>query len=159
VPEAPATAAREPTAVLFACNLNRVRSPMAAALLGRLAGGRIYVDSCGLTRGPDSLGDPEGGMQVDPLAAAVMAEIGCDISGSQVKTFDDLEDGSFDLVISLSPEAQDRAAELARGRAVQTECWPIQDPTIEEGSREVRLEAYRAVRDTLADRIRQRFLG
>ena len=94
---------REPTAVLFACNLNRVRSPMAEGLLRRFAGDRIFVDSCGLKRAPD---DAEDGQGVDPLAAQVMAEIGCDVSEFRAKTFDELEDDSFDLVISLTPEAQ-----------------------------------------------------
>jgi protein-tyrosine-phosphatase len=149
-----APVSRQPAAVLFACNLNRVRSPMAEALLRRLAGDQIYVDSVGLKR-PE--GGDGGGGEVDPLAIAVMAEVGCDLSDFRAKTFDDLDDDSFDLVISLTPEAQHRAVEMARGRAVQIEYWPIQDPTLEEGSREARLAAYRQVRDALAERIKQRF--
>jgi len=87
---------------------------MAEALLKRLAGQRIFVDSCGLKPPPES--EPDGGSEVDPLAAAVMAEVGCDLSEYRVKTFDELEDESFDLVVSLTPEAQHRAVELARGR-------------------------------------------
>jgi protein-tyrosine-phosphatase len=149
----------QPAAVLFACNLNRVRSPMAEALLKRLAGHRIFVDSCGLKRPEAGAADEEPGGDVDPLAAQVMAEIGCDLSSFQAKTFDDLDDESFDLVISLTPEAQHRAVEMARGRATAIEYWPIHDPTLEEGSREARLEAYRQVRDTLARRIKARFAG
>ena len=148
-------ASSEPSAVLFACNLNRVRSPMAEALLQRLAGHRIFIDSGGLKR-PEAA-EEEAGLDVDPLAAAVMAEIGCDLSGFRAKTFEDLEDNSFDLVISLTPQAQHRAVEMARGRAVAIEYWPIHDPTLEEGSREARLEAYRQVRDALARRIKARF--
>jgi protein-tyrosine-phosphatase len=144
---------RRPNAVLFACNLNRVRSPMAEALLRRFAGDRIFVDSCGLRGGADS----ETGGEIDPLAAAVMAEIGCDLGDFRVKTFDDLDDDSFDLVISLTPEAQHRAIEMGRGRDIAIEYWPIHDPTIEDGSRETRLAAYRQVRDALAERIKRRF--
>ena len=146
--------ARLPDAVLFACNLNRVRSPMAEALLKRLLGDRVFVDSCGL-RPPSP---PEGGEpEVDQLALEVMRELGCDLSDHRAKTFDDLDDDSFDLVISLTPEAQHRAVEMARGRASQIEYWPMFDPTLAEGSRESRLAAYRQVRDTLAARIAARF--
>ncbi len=138
-----------PAAVLFACNLNRVRSPMAEALLKRLAGDQVYVDSCGIR----ATGEDEG----DPFVQAVMAEIGCDLSGHEAKTFDRLEDSSFDLVISLTPEAQHRAVELTRGRAAEIEYWPTFDPTLTEGTREARLAAYREVRDALAARIAARF--
>jgi len=144
---------RLPDAVLFACNLNRVRSPMAYALLRRLLGDRVFVDSCGLKV---LEGDDED-LHVDPLAQEVMREIGCDLSAHRPKTFDDLDDDSFDLVISLTPEAQHRAVEMARGRAAEIEYWPIMDPTLFEGSRESRLQAYRDVRDTLAARIAERF--
>lgn len=130
---------------------------MAEALLKRLVGDRIFVDSCGLKRPPDGFADPAAELEVDPLAAAVMAEVGCDLTGYKVKTFDELDDESFDLVISLTPEAQHRAVEMARGRAAEIEYWPIHDPTLAEGSREARLEAYRLVRDSLARRIADRF--
>jgi protein-tyrosine-phosphatase len=123
---------------------------MAEALLKMAFGTRVYVDSVGLKREP-------GEKAVDPFAAAVIDELGGDLTGFRPKIFDDLEDDSFDLVISLTPEAQHRAVELARGRAVEIEYWPTMDPTLVEGSREQRLEAYRAVRDELARRIRERF--
>lgn len=144
--------ARLPDAVLFACNLNRVRSPMAEALLKRLLGDRVFVDSCGLRAPAD---EDDGG--VDPLAAEVMRELGLDLAEHRAKTFDELDDDSFDLVISLTPEAQHRAVEMARGRASEIEYWPTFDPTLAEGSRESRLEAYRQVRDALAARIAERF--
>jgi protein-tyrosine-phosphatase len=131
---------------------------MAEALLKRLAGDRIYVDSCGLKH-PVSRGGEDGVArgEIDPFAQAVMAEFGCDLSGHRAKTFDELEDSSFDLVVSLTPESQHRAVEMARGRAADIEYWPIFDPTLAEGSREARLEVYRGVRDALAARIAERF--
>ncbi|MEO8812303.1 MAG: low molecular weight phosphatase family protein [Caulobacteraceae bacterium] len=138
----------EPGAVLFACTLNRVRSPMAEGLTKRLFGTRVFVDSCGLR--PDD-GPP------DPFSVAVMDEVGVDLSAHRPKTFDELEDDSFDRVISLSPEAHHRAGELARGRAVDIEYWPTLDPTLASGSRESVLEAYRQVRDSLEARIRTHF--
>jgi protein-tyrosine-phosphatase len=141
-----------PCAVLFACNSNRVRSPMAEALLKRLVGDRIFVDSCGL-RSPE----PEAGHEGDLLARAVMNEIGCDLADHAPKAFADLQDGSFDLVISLTPEAQTAAEALAATRSVELEYWPTVDPTLTDGSREMQLGAYRDVRDALAARIAARF--
>ena len=141
-----------PGAVLFACNFNRVRSPMAEALLKRALGDRVYVDSCGLKLEPT-----EAGEGADPFVRSVMEEISVDLAGHAPKTFDQLEDASFDLVISLTPEAQHRAVEMTRGRAAEIEYWPTFDPTLAEGSREARLAAYREVRDQLAKRIAERF--
>ena len=155
-----ANASQEPLpgAVLFACNFNQVRSPMAEALLKLMVGTSVYVDSCGLKRAPPLNEDDEDGpARADPFAQAVMAELGYDLSWHRTKTFGELDDHSFDLVISLTPEAQHRSVELARGRAADIEYWPTQDPTLTEGSREARLAAYREVRDTLARRIAERF--
>jgi len=147
-----------PGAVLFACNFNQVRSPMAEALLKLLVGKNVFVDSCGLKRAPPLNEDDEDGpARADPFAEAVMAEVGYDLSWHRTKTFGELDDHSFDLVISLTPEAQHRSVELARGRAADIEYWPTQDPTLTEGSREARLAAYREVRDTLTRRIAERF--
>ncbi|MGE5502421.1 MAG: low molecular weight phosphatase family protein, partial [Ignavibacteriales bacterium] len=139
-----------PGAVLFACNFNRVRSPMAEALMKLAYGDAVFVDSVGLKHEED-------GDQVDPFAAAVIDELGGDLDGFRPKTFDELEDDSFDVVVSLTPEAQHRAVELARGRSVDIEYWPTLDPTLATGSREQILDAYREVRDQLARRIRERF--
>ena len=136
-----------PGAVLFACNLNQVRSPMAAALLQRRLGGRVYVDSCGLR-------DGEG---IDPFVVAAMAELGVDLSEQASKSFSDLAPDSFDLIVSLTPQAHERALTLSRGRAVDVEFWPIADPTHEGGSRDQRLSAYRRVRDEIDRRIATRF--
>jgi len=148
---------QRPSAVLFACNFNRVRSPMAEVLLKRFVGDRIYVDSCGLRRQTPEVGLAADGP--DLFAAAVLAELGCDLQRHRAKTFDDLNDDSFDLVISLTPESQHRAVELTRVRAVEIEYWPTFDPTMVDGAREARLAAYRDVRDALDARIRARFDG
>lgn len=138
-----------PGAVLFACNHNRVRSPMAEGLMKRLLGDRVYVDSCGLRH--------DQGDEADPFVVAVLDELGIDVADHRVKSFEEMADGSFDVVISLTPEAQHRAVELARGRAVEIEYWPTHDPTLATGSREQMLEAYRQVRDDLDAKIRARF--
>jgi protein-tyrosine-phosphatase len=136
-----------PGAVLFACNFNRVRSPMAEALTKLMYGNRVYVDSAGLK--------PEPG--VDPFVTTVIDEVGGDLSRHRSKSFDDLVDTSFDLVISLTPHAQHRAVEMARGRAIEIEYWAIMDPTLASGSRDAVLDAYRATRDDLRRRILERF--
>ena len=135
-----------PDAVLFACSRNSVRSPVAEGLLKHLLGHRIYVDSMGVRVG-----------EIDPFVVEVMDEIGIDMSRHRAKSFDDLEDMSYDLIISLSPEAQHKAVELTRTMACEVEFWNTLDPTIIEGNRETRLHAYREVRDSLRRRIEERF--
>jgi protein-tyrosine-phosphatase len=120
---------------------------MAEAIMKFLHGHRVFVDSVGVRPG-----------QIDGFVIAVMDEIGIDISRHNSKTFDDLEDDYFDLVITLSPEAQHRAIELTRVMACEIEFWNIMDPSlIESDNREVRLQAYRDVRDQLMTRIKDRF--
>ena len=135
-----------PGSVLFACTSNSIRSPMAEAYLKYLHGSRIYVDSVGVR-----------GREVDGFAVAAMEEVGLDISRHRPKTFAELEDTNFDIVVSLSPEAQHSAVELTRTMAIEVEFWHTLDPSIIEGSRETRLDAYRQVRDQLIARIHQRF--
>lgn len=119
---------------------------MAEWLLKHLMGHRIYVDSVGVRKG-----------DLDPFAVEVMDEIGIDMSKHRAKSFDELEDTSFDLIVSLSPEAQHKAVELTRTMACEVEFWNTFDPTLAEGSREMRLDAYRQVRDYLKRRIEERF--
>ena len=138
-----------PQAVLFACGLNSVRSPMAAALFRHLFGHVAYVGSAGVRTA-----------ELDPFAVAVMEEAGLDISKHRPMTFEQLDDWeglNFDLIVTLSPEAHHKALELTRTIAAEVEYWPTPDPTDTEGSREQRLDAYRAVRDMLLARIKERF--
>ena len=140
-----------PLAVLFACGLNSVRSPMAAALFGQIFGRSIYVGSAGVRKG-----------ELDPFAVAAMDEIGLDISRHKPVTFEEIEEWeglNFDLIVTLAPEAHHRALEITRTNAIDVEYWPTADPSAVEGSREQRLDAYREVRDQLLARIRQRFVA
>lgn len=138
-----------PRGVLFACGLNRIRSPMAEGLARRLHGPTLRVASCGLAVDPDAL--------PDPFAAAVMDEVGIDLSAHSPKTFEDFDATAFEVIVSLSPEAHHRAVEFVRDRTAKLEYWPIQDPTLIQGSRETILDAYRGVRHALEIRIRARF--
>jgi protein-tyrosine-phosphatase len=136
----------QPGSVLFACSENAIRSPLAEALLKAVHGRRIFVDSVGVRAGP-----------ADPFVAAVLDEVGIDLTRHRPKTFDDLDDDFFDLIVSLSPEAHHRAIELTRTWPCEVEFWNMPDPSLTEGSREVVLDAYRQLRDLLAERIRTRF--
>jgi len=144
------TRSARPQAVLFACGLNSVRSPMAAALFRHFFA-RTYVGSAGSRKG-----------ELDPFAVAVMDEIGLDIAKHKPMTFEELDEWeglNFDLIVTLTPEAHHRALELTRTLGADVEYWPTPDPTAIEGTREQRLDAYREVRDGLATRIRERFSG
>lgn len=135
-----------PGSVLFACTQNAIRSPMAEAIMKYLHGREVYVQSAGVRAG-----------EPDLFMVQVMDEIGIDMTRHRPKTFDDIEDSYFDVVVSLSPEAQHRAVELTRTSSCELEFWHMPDPSLVEGSREARLHAYRALRDTLMRRISTRF--
>ena len=133
---------RRPQSILFCCTFNAVRSPMAEAIARYYYGRDIYFASAGVKAG-----------ELDPFAVAAMEDIGIDIGKFKPHTFEDLEDSSFDLIVSLSPEAHHKALEFTRTLAVDVVYWPTVDPTAVQGSREQMLDAYRAVRDGLKKRI------
>ncbi|MBN8912532.1 MAG: low molecular weight phosphatase family protein [Rhizobiales bacterium] len=138
-----------PQAVLFACALNAVRSPMAAAILRHLMGDRVHVASAGVRAGI-----------TDPYAVAVMDEIGIDISDHEPSTLKEHEAEPFDLIITLSPEAHHHGVEMTRVTPAKVEYWPTPDATVllDSAGREEVLAAYRDVRDSLFQRIKARFL-
>lgn len=137
-----------PSSVLFVCSENALRSPMAEALTKADFGSEIFVDSVGVRDG-----------DLDAMAIAVMEEIGVDLSHHKSKRLADLMDTSFELIVTLSPEAQHKAIELTRVTASEVEYWPTPDPSVAEGHRESRLAAYRELRDFLRTRIERRFRG
>ena len=135
-----------PSSVLFACNHNAIRSPMAEAMAKRLYGHTAYLDSVGVQPA-----------ELDRFAVAVLDEIGIDLHAHGGKSFDDIDPSSFDLIVTLSPEAHHQALEVTRGTAAEVEYWPVPDPSAVEGSREMRLDAYRRMRDQLLARLKVRF--
>jgi protein-tyrosine-phosphatase len=128
-----------PASILFVCTMNAVRSPMAAALARHLLGEGTRIDSAGVEAG-----------ELDPLAVEVMKEIGIALSTHRPRSLTDLHPGAYDLVVTLSREAD-------RSVSAGAEYWPISDPTGAEGSREQRLLAYRGVRDELLKKLKSRF--
>lgn len=135
-----------PSSLLFACSENSVRSPMAEALAKRLYGQSVYVDSVGV-RASD----------VDGFAVSALDELGIDVHRHHAKTFEDIDPASFELIVTLSPEAHHQALEFTRGTAAEVEYWPMPDPSAVEGTRDVRLDAYRRLREQLVARLKVRF--
>ena len=135
-----------PSAVLFACTLNAIRSPMAAAIMHHHFGHKVYVASAGI-----AAGDP------DPFVGMIMDEIGIDLKKHRPHSFEDLEDSAFDLLITLSSEAKTKADEMSRTMAIEIENWTIVDPSQTQGSREQILDSYRQVRDDIVRKVKQRF--
>ena len=131
-----------PSAVLFCCSMNEIRSAMAEGIMKRFHGGQVFVDSVGARKG-----------DLDPLMVEVMREIGVDMARHRPKIFDNLTDDSFDMPIALSSEAQVYAAELTRYVHCELCLWNITDPSLSEGSRDARLAAYRQTRDQIQQRI------
>ncbi len=139
-----------PRAVLFVCTHNSIRSPMAAELMRLRFGPLVRVDSAGVR--PSEA--------VNPLAAAVIDELGGDIARSRPKSllaFEENEEGPFELIVSLSPEAHHHALGLIPQLGAGAEYWATFDPSIAEGSREQVLGEFRLVRDGLDRRIGARF--
>lgn len=128
--------------------MNAVRSPMAEGLMKRYYGHAVYVDSVGVRTG-----------ELDGFAIAVMEEIGIDISKHRPKTFEELEDSSYDLIVSLSPQAQHSAVEMTRTMACDVQYWATFDATAMQGNRDAGMDAYRGVRDALDARIQEQFGG
>ncbi|MDI1284201.1 MAG: arsenate reductase ArsC [Reyranella sp.] len=135
-----------PSSLLFACSENSVRSPMAEALAKRLYGQAVYVESVGV-RARD----------VDGFVISALDELGIDVHRHHAQTFEDIDPASFELIVTLSPEAHHRALEFTRGTAAEVEYWPLPDPSAVEGTREAQLDAYRQARDLIMTRLKARF--
>lgn len=136
---------RKVQAVLFTCAMNAIRSPMAEAIARHYFGKTIYVQSAGIHKG-----------EVDGFVIAVLDEIGIDARRHKPHTLEELAENeglNFDLIVTLSPEAHHTAMELTRTLSVAVEYWATLDPSVVEGGRDVRLDAYRQVRDTLQNNI------
>ena len=131
-------AKKEIGAILFACNINAVRSAMAEAMIKVTYPGKIFADSCGVTPG-----HPDG------FAIAVMEEIGINMKTHQPKSFDNLDSAFYDVIISFSPEAHEVAVGLTQSMDCETLYWPVDNLANLSGSRDERLRAYRHVRDTI----------
>ncbi|MEI4473320.1 arsenate-mycothiol transferase ArsC [Frigidibacter sp. MR17.24] len=141
-----------PHSVLFCCDYNAVRSPMAEGMMKALYGREIYVQSAGVRNE----------LEVDGFAVAVCAEIGVELDRHRARSFDQMEEwgddlSSFDLIVALSPASQRRALDLTRYYHLDVEYWPVLDPTGLGEGREAKLAAYRQTRDQIRERLIDRF--
>ena len=144
--------ANNPTSVLFACDHNAVRSPMAEGIMKKYYGTRIFVQSAGVKHD----------LEIDGFSVAVAGEIGVHLDKHRVRSFDEMEEwgddiDGYDLVIALSPASQRRALEYTRVYSLEVEYWPIFDPTGLGETREDKLRVYRQMRDQVSQRIINRF--
>ena len=141
-----------PQSVLFCCDHNAVRSPMAEGLMKKFYGTETYVQSAGVRND----------MEIDGFTIAVCQELGIELSRHRSRSFDEMEEwgddlAAFDLVVALSPAAQRRALDLTRFFHLEVEYWPILDPTGLGESREQKLDNYRQARDQIQQRLVNRF--
>ena len=141
-----------PQSVLFCCDHNAVRSPMAEGLMKKMYGQRAYVQSAGVTND----------MEIDGFSIAVCAEMGIELSRHRSRSFAEMQNlgdnlGQFDLIIALSPVSQRAALDLTRSYHLEIAYWPIIDPTALGEGREAKLSAYRQARDQIRARMLERF--
>lgn len=141
-----------PQSVLFCCDHNAVRSPMAEGLMKKFYGHETYVQSAGV------LAD----MDVDGFAISVCTELGIELARHKTRSFDEMQKlgdelSSFDLIVALSPASQSKAKEITRFYALQVEYWSIMDPTATGETRHQKLEAYRQARDQIIEQLIAKF--
>ena len=132
--------------ILFICNINSIRSPMAEAILKLWFNKKIFIDSCGIRKG-----------KIDHMAVEVMKEKGFDLSNHKTKIFSNLEDNYFDLIIAFTKEAYNEAVNLKKTEACEIELLNIPDASQTTGNRQQRLDSYRSVRDLLIEKLQNRF--
>ncbi|MFS4581360.1 low molecular weight phosphatase family protein [Phaeobacter sp. C3_T13_0] len=141
-----------PQSILFCCDHNAVRSPMAEGIMKQFYGSGTYVQSVGV----------KNDMEIDGFCIAVCQEIGVELSRHRSRSFDEMEQwgddlSSFDLVVALSPASQRRALELTRFFHLDVEYWPIMDPTGLGESRNAKLDSYRQTRTQIIERLTERW--
>ncbi|MDP2847501.1 MAG: arsenate reductase ArsC [Humidesulfovibrio sp.] len=135
------------TRVLFVCGQNSARSQMAEALLDHLAGDRYEAHSAGIEPAP-----------INPLAVAVMAERGIDISGKRTKLVAEAvaelagRGEQFEVVVTVCSKAAGLCP-FVPGVAV-TERWSFDDPGTVAGTPQEQLAKVRAVRDDIETTLR-----
>lgn len=141
-----------PQSILFCCDHNAVRSPMAEGIMKKLYGFDAYVQSVGVVND----------LEIDGFAIAVCKEIGVELARHRARSFDELEQfgealSGFDLIVALSPASQKKALELTRYYHLSVEYWPVLDPTGLGEARDQKLNAYRQTRDQIYDKLKGRW--
>lgn len=133
--------AEKPVRVLFLCTHNSARSQMAEGMLRQMSGGRIEAQSAG--------SDPTG---LHPLAVAVMAKMGMDISEQRSKHLNEFAGQSFDYIVTVCDRVRESCPTWPNDpKRVH---WSFLDPAAVEGSDEERARAFEQVALQLMNRIR-----
>ena len=124
--------------ILFVCQLNMVRSPMAEALAKSKG---FDAESCGLDPG-----------EADDLVTGVMREVGLDVSGHEPTSLQTYADQTFDRIITFSEDSR-AAAEAIFGSDANIALWVVPNPA--GGSFDVRaiMDTYRSIRTVLSNRL------
>lgn len=143
---------RIPSSVLFCCDHNSIRSPMAEGMMKKFYGHAAYVQSAGVRND----------REIDGFAVAVCREIGVELDRHRSRSFDEMQEwgddlSGFELIVALSPASQRRALELTRYYHLEVEFWPVIDPAGLGERREDKLAAYRQARDQIRERMIARF--
>ena len=134
------------SSVLFLCGMNAIRSPMAEAIARTLLPQGVYISSAGVRAG-----------ERDPFVDIVLSEHGISLLDHEPRVFDGMEDTSFDLIVTMAPEAHHVALDETGTQSVFVEFWPMPDPSAAEGTRNQILDAYRELYDRIETRIKERF--
>lgn len=136
----------KPNSILFVCQLNSVRSPMAEGLMRKHYTDIADIRSCGLAEG-----------DLDDFMVTVMKEKGVDMSDHKALSLGELQDESFDVVIAFTYDAYQAAVAVFEDTNSQVELWALPDPG--QGSLDVRalLNNYRALRDNIEARLLRKF--
>ena len=129
--------------ILFICVQNTARSQIAEAFFKRACGAEFEVESAGLEPGT-----------INPLAIATMKEVGIDISGNSTESvFDAFRSGRvFSHVVTVCDGASAERCPVFPGIVARIH-WSIPDPATLTGTWQARLEAVRAIRQTISDQV------
>ena len=141
-----------PGSILFCCDHNAVRSPMAEGLMKKLYGQGCYVQSAGV----------KNDLEIDGFAVAVCQEVGIELARHKSRSFHDMQQlgedlSGFDLIVALSPASHELAQQLTPLYHLTVEFWPILDPTGHAEAREEKLARYRMTRDQIHEKLIGRF--
>ena len=138
--------------VLFCCNYNSVRSPMAEGIFKKFIGRKIFVQSAGVF---DTL-------EIDGFTVKVCDEINVKLSKHRVRSLKEMEKeggfiGTFDLIIPLTKESSEEAYKYSTYSSVMIEDWVVEEPLKDENNINETLCSYRMTRDIIFDKITERF--
>ena len=130
--------------ILVLCTGNSARSQMGEGLFRHIGGEGWEVQSAGTK--PSF---------VRPEAISVMKELGIDLSGHRSKSVDELAGQFFDYVVTVCDNARDNCPVFPSN--AERIHWSFEDPAAVEGSEEVRLAAFRRIRDQIHGRVNEFF--